>query len=210
MKTLITLSLIFLFSCAQKSNRKIASLTIDESLERINNLNHEISENVLKEALENFKKHEDKIKNKRYLSIIDYSKHSSEKRFYIIDLETEETTSFLVSHGIGNDRNDDGMADTFPNRSGVKSSPLGSFIVGQFYRKVKRIEYFGLRITGLDRTNSYVANVGVVIQTSTVTPSLINPYGKTIRSWGSYVVKKEKFMEIKDLIEDGTFLYVGK
>ncbi|EQC48454.1 L,D-transpeptidase catalytic domain protein [Bacteriovorax sp. BSW11_IV] len=55
----------------------------------------------LKQALKYYKDNKSKFKNKNYISIADYSQHSSQKRFYLLDLRTGEVKNFRVSHGSG-------------------------------------------------------------------------------------------------------------
>lgn len=61
----------------------------------------------------------DLFSNQRYVSIIDYSQNSRNKRFYIMDMETGELQREYVAHGSGRNRlgfpvadiNHDGMLD---------------------------------------------------------------------------------------------------
>lgn len=78
-----------------------------------------ISEEPLKQALNYYINNQSKIKNKRYISIADYTKNSKEKRYYLLDLITGKVKSYQVSHGSGKvdgvtygDPNHDGMIDS--------------------------------------------------------------------------------------------------
>lgn len=73
----------------------------------------------LKQALNYYINNENKFKNKRYISIADYSKNSKDKRYYLLDLITGEVKDYHVSHGSGKvdgitygDPNHDGMIDS--------------------------------------------------------------------------------------------------
>lgn len=55
----------------------------------------------LKHALTFFFSNQDTFRNQRYISIADYSQSSTEKRFYLLDLEKLEVSKYKVSHGSG-------------------------------------------------------------------------------------------------------------
>lgn len=55
----------------------------------------------LKQALKYYKDHKNQFKNKNFISIADYSQHSSQKRFYLLDMRTGEVKKYRVSHGSG-------------------------------------------------------------------------------------------------------------
>lgn len=55
----------------------------------------------LKQALKYYKDHKNKFQNKNFISIADYSQHSSQKRFYLLDMRTGSVKKYRVSHGSG-------------------------------------------------------------------------------------------------------------
>lgn len=81
------------------------------------------------------------LKQQRYFSVADYSRNSREKRFYLLDLETQKATFEKVSHGGGSkgkagDPDHDGML----NRCGMSGSSMtraGFFRVGDYYLSTK-------------------------------------------------------------------------
>lgn len=77
-----------------------------------------VPEKPLKQALLFFVKNKSLFKNKKVISIADYSQNSVKNRFYRLNLETGEVIKDLVSHGSGyqngkkmGDINHDGMID---------------------------------------------------------------------------------------------------
>ena len=80
--------------------------------------NQGVPEKALKQALLFYKSNPGKFKNKRFISIADYSKRSTEKRFFKLDMETGRVKKYKVSHGSGSqkggkhgDPNHDGHID---------------------------------------------------------------------------------------------------
>lgn len=78
--------------------------------------------------------------NGRYLSIADYSQSSTQKRFYLLDLQQLSVTREKVSHGGGHGRsgypgdpNHDGRMDSCSRKSGDAMTRAGFFRVGDFY-----------------------------------------------------------------------------
>lgn len=77
-----------------------------------------VPKDALKQALNYYIDNEKNFKNKRYISIADYSKNSKDKRYYLLDLITGEVKNYHVSHGSGKvngvsygDPNHDGTID---------------------------------------------------------------------------------------------------
>ena len=74
---------------------------------------------------------DEKIQNTRYLTLIDFSISSREKRLWVIDLETDSTVHYsLVAHGknTGNE-----YAVKFSNKPKSNMSSLGFYITGSTY-----------------------------------------------------------------------------
>ena len=77
--------------------------------------------------------HHEQVKNDDMMIVIDYSRHSSEPRFFLVDMNTMQTESFLVSHGRNSDLDHDGIADSFSNVSGSKMTSLGTYVTAETY-----------------------------------------------------------------------------
>lgn len=78
-----------------------------------------LPKDLIKQALNFYINNQDKFKNKRYISIADYSQNSRNRRYYLLDLITGDAKSYHVSHGSGKvdgitygDPNHDGMIDS--------------------------------------------------------------------------------------------------
>jgi hypothetical protein len=64
----------------------------------------EVPRTPLEHALEFYFDNEEKLKNKRFISIGDYSQSSKERRLYILDLETGDLQREYLAHGSGRNR----------------------------------------------------------------------------------------------------------
>jgi len=153
------------------------------------------------EALAARTAHADKIANDRYMIVIDYRRHSSEPRFFLVDMETMTADGYLVSHGQGSDPDHDGIADTFSNISGSKMSSLGTFVTAETYYGKHGLS---LRLDGLDDANSLARDRAIVIHGA----DYVFPGGTKIgRSWGCPALEQAVAADLIPRIAEGTLIY---
>lgn len=124
---------------------------------------------ALQRALKYYKEHRGILANQNYLSVIDYSQHSSKKRLYVIDMRTGAVERFLVSHGKGSDPSHSGYATSFSNRNGSNMTSLGYFRTAETYSGKHG---YSLRMDGLSSTNSNARDRAIVM------------HGAEYTSWG--------------------------
>ena len=140
---------------------------------------------------------------KPLLTVIDYSKPSSEKRLWVFDLKSgKELFNTWVSHG----RNSGAAnANSFSNSSGSLKSSIGVFVTDEPY--IGKNGY-SLRLKGLERgVNDNAYNRDIVIHGAWyVNPDTINRYGQLGRSWGCPAVSKDLAQPIIDTIKDDTLI----
>ncbi|MGB3625951.1 MAG: murein L,D-transpeptidase catalytic domain family protein [Henriciella sp.] len=145
--------------------------------------------------------HADKVKNDDVMIVIDYARHSSEPRFFLIDMETMEADAFLVSHGRNSDKDHDGIADAFSNISGSKMSSLGSYVTAETYYGKHGLS---LRLDGLDKENSAARERAIVIHGADyVTPTR----AKMGRSWGCPALERPIAEKLIPEIANGVLIY---
>ncbi len=166
-------------------------------------LNDKLEFTVFKQALAGYNSLE--LSNKKILSIIDFSKPSTEERFFIIDVENYKLLyQTLVAHG----KNSGYLNVTkFSNRTGSHKSSLG------FYRTGK--SYFGkrgysLQLEGLEKgINDNARLRGIVIHGANyVNEKYTNGNNMIGRSWGCPAVSKKLNKEIIELLKGGSCLYI--
>lgn len=163
--------------------------------------NRVINTTALKNALLYFDQNKSKFANKNYISIIDFSKRSTQSRFHIIDMSTGSVWSIHVAHGKGSDSNHDGYAEKFSNKSGSNASSLG------FYRAAET--YYGnhglsLRLDGLSSTNSNARARAVVIHGASYVKESNSVQG---RSWGCPAVTMSYRDKVVKALKGGSLVY---
>jgi hypothetical protein len=162
-------------------------------------LDFEIFQNVM-ESLD-----EMEYKNEEIVTIIDFSKPSTEKRLFIIDLKKQKILHHtLVAHGKNTGQNE---AVKFSNAKGSNSSSLGLYRTAEpYYGK----HGYSLRLDGLEKGfNDNARNRAVVMHSAAyVSEDFIDKYGRLGRSFGCPAVPVEHSKEIIDLIKNGSCLYI--
>lgn len=174
------------------------SMKEDNSL---NNIPEDFPQDLFDKAYKYYRENQAIIKNKKYIAVVDFSKHSSKKRFYIIDIKTGKIESFLVSHGKGSDPQNTGYAKYFSNEPGSLKTSLGFYLtLNDYYGK----HGYSLRLKGLSSTNSAALKRAIVIHgASYVTPGYVG------RSWGCFAFQESKVNYIIEKLKDGALIYAG-
>lgn len=139
------------------------------------------------------------------LTIIDYTKPSTSKRLFVIDLDNKQTLFVsLVSHG----RNS-GMiyAKYFSNRPNTMKSCIGFFVTVDTYTG---LHGYSLRLRGLEENfNSNAEKRKVVMHgASYVSKEFIEQHGRIGRSWGCPVVPCTLAKNIINKIKGGSCLFI--
>jgi hypothetical protein len=143
--------------------------------------------------------------NEEIVTIIDFSKPSTEKRLFILDVKNQKILYHtLVAHGKNTGEN---MATKFSNNKGSNQSSLGLFRTGESYHGKHG---YSLRLDGLENgINDNARSRAVVMHSASyVSESFIKRHGRLGRSWGCPAVPVELSKEIIDLIKDGSCLYI--
>ncbi len=159
---------------------------------------------VFRQAIDGYNSIE--LSNKNLLSIIDYSKPSNKKRFFIIDVENQKLLYHtLVAHG-----KNSGLvnATKFSNRKGSRKSSLGFFRTGNSYYGKRG---YSLKLEGLEKgINDNVHLRGIVIHGAKyVSEKFVAGNNSMLgRSWGCPAVSKNLSREIIDLLKGGSCLYI--
>jgi len=142
---------------------------------------------------------------KGIISIIDYTKPSTEKRFYVIDLENKTLLfNTLIAHGKNTGNN---FAVEFSNKQNSLKSSIGFFKTGKTYFGKHG---FSLRLDGLEKGfNDNARKRAVVIHGAKyVSSSFVKTYGRLGRSWGCPALPLAKSKQIIKTIANGTCLFV--
>ncbi len=158
---------------------------------------------LLDDAILFFHANKAKIKNLNYLSVVDFSKQSGQKRFFLVDLKSGAVRAHVVAHGSGSDPGHTGMATKFSNVSGSNASSLGYYVTAETYSgKHGR----SLRLDGVSKTNSKARARAVVIHGAGYVREGAPKQG---RSWGCPALAESVKDGVIDALRHGGVLYIG-
>lgn len=147
----------------------------------------------------------DKIKKKNVITIIDFSKPSTEKRFFVIDLGDKKLLyKCFVAHGKNSGEN---FAKSFSNQSQSLKSCLGFFLTAETY--IGKHGY-SLKLDGLEKNiNDNARSRDIVIHGAEyVGQQFIKKYGRLGRSWGCPALPLETSKEVIDKISNGSCMFI--
>jgi hypothetical protein len=139
------------------------------------------------------------------LSLIDYSKPSTEKRFYVLDLNHKQLLfRSYVAHGKNSGEN---YATSFSNKNGSHQSSLGFYRTGETYEGKNG---YSLILNGLEKgINDHARARAIVIHGAPYCdPRLITSDGRLGRSFGCPALPESVNDEIINTIKGGTLLYI--
>jgi hypothetical protein len=143
-------------------------------------------------------------KNPATLTVIDYSKPSSEERLWVFDLKARELLyEELVAHGQGSGAN---LATEFSNQPDTHRTSLGLFVTSDTY--VGKNGY-SLRLDGLDRgVNDRARERAIVMHGAPyVSESFVKANGRLGRSWGCPAVSAEVARALIDRVKGGGLVF---
>lgn len=162
---------------------------------------HMIADKPLRRALTYFKTHQSQFGNRQFIGVIDYTKHSSTRRFFIVNLRTGKVEAHLTAHGKGSDPDYSGWARRFSNRPNSEATSIG-------YYKTAEV-YYGnhgrsMRLVGLSKTNNNAYSRAVVIHPA----HYVSESGRHAgRSWGCPAVDPDVHDELINKLRGQAMIY---
>ena len=210
MNFLIGLVLMIFFSVNLASNTASIANTspnadINTEVQLLSQKAPQLDRKVLKLALvANQKAHLAGIAKKPILTVIDYSKPSSDQRLWVFDVNREK---LLFNTHVAHGKNSGGVTPNhFSNQLSSKESSLGTYVTQDTYMGSNG---YSLNLKGLEKginDNAYVRRV-VVHGAQYVEPGFIKSVGHAGRSWGCLAVAKTLSKPFINLIKGGSVIF---
>ncbi|MGL5636938.1 MAG: murein L,D-transpeptidase catalytic domain family protein [Bacteroidales bacterium] len=167
------------------------------------NLDKHIAYDVFKNAVEGFNKITDK--QKPILTLIDFSKPSSEERLFVIDLSKHEVLlKSYVSHGKNSGGN---YAEKFSNKNGSYQSSLGFYTTAGTYIGANG---YSLLLDGLEKGFNDNARQRAIVMHGAdyANPNTIKSMGRLGRSLGCPALPRTISKKVIDIIKNGSVMYI--
>jgi len=194
--TLVSLAIALCFCAFARAQNAIIDKVMKEQAGRIPRA-------AMVKAFEYYQQHADDVKNKAYVTIVDFNLPSTQKRMHVIDMNTGQVEDLLVAHGKNSGNN---YASSFSNKEGSLQSSLGIYLT--------REEYVGkhglsLRLDGKEPTNSNVRKRDIVMHgASYVSAETIAKNGRLGKSWGCLAVEQPLIEHLVKQLEGRSVLLV--
>jgi L,D-transpeptidase catalytic domain len=144
------------------------------------------------------------IEDPSTLTVIDYSRPSTDKRLWVFDLQSGELLyEELVAHGQGSG---DNVANAFSNQPDTHASSLGLFLTEDTY--VGRNGY-SLRLKGLDEGFNHRARERAIVMHGApyVSEDFVKKNGRLGRSWGCPALREGVAREVIDRVRGSGILF---
>lgn len=146
-----------------------------------------------------------KIGNDNFLSIVDFSRPSSQKRLFVIDLKNYKVLfNTYVAHGQGSGA---AMATQFSNIPESYQSSLGFYTTSSTYSGKNG---YSMHLEGMENGINDKANERAIVMHGApyVNENIIHDRGYIGRSWGCPAVPEKLNKPIIDKIKNGSCLFI--
>jgi hypothetical protein len=163
-----------------------------------------ISYEVFSMAMVGFHK-TDSIRKKNIITIIDFSKSSTNKRCFVIDVDKKKLLyCCLVAHGKNSGEN---FAGSFSNKPESLKSSLGFYLTAETYSGKHG---YSLRLDGLEKgINDNARSREIVVHGADyVCQEFIGKHGRLGRSWGCPALPADISKEVINEISEGSCLFI--
>lgn len=157
---------------------------------------------AFRQAVQGYNKIEQK--NKPVLTLIDFTKPSTEKRLFVFDMKERKLLySSVVSHGKNSGEN---YATSFSNEVGSYKSSLGFYLTGSTYQGRNG---YSLLLDGLEKgINDRARERAIVIHGAAYANPSVTRSGRLGRSFGCPALPQAVTKPIINTIKGGSVLFI--
>ena len=192
---------------SSSSDYPVPNLTADQKAEIFSHYdvdpNGVVPKTMLVDAVAFFDANKAKIKNKNYLTVVDFSKHSGKERLFVVNMETGAVQPHVVAHGSGSDPGNTGYATRFSNVNNSNESSLGYYVTGETYNGKHGNS---LRLDGVSPTNSNVRSRAIVVHGADY---VSEGRAKQGRSWGCFALPEPDKDAVIAKLKGGSVIYAA-
>jgi hypothetical protein len=142
------------------------------------------------------------------IGIVDFSKPSSEPRFFVVDLMSGNVEEHRVAHGRGSDPDHSGFVERFSNEFRSYASSNGTYVTGDYYNGKYGTS---MKVRGLDWSNYNAEPRAIVIHNAWYAEDDMVPlHGKLGRSEGCFAMSRKSQYEVMSRLAGGRMIYADK
>ena len=142
------------------------------------------------------------------IGVVDFSRPSSEARFYVVDLMNGTADGYRVAHGRGSDPDHSGFVERFSNDFGSYASSNGAYVTGDYYDGKYGLS---MKVRGLDWSNYNAEPRAIVIHNAWYAEDDMIPlHGKLGRSEGCFAMSRDNQYKVMRRLAGGRMIYADK
>jgi hypothetical protein len=170
--------------------------------------NGPVEPRLLQRALAALEQHRDRLAERDYIGVADFSLPSRTPRFHVVHVSSGRVRTHLVAHGRGSDPGRTGWLERFSNEPRSNATSSGSYRTDSLY-----IGAHGrsLRLQGLDATNSNAESRAIVVHGAWyVSNDMVGHFGMLGRSQGCFAVAEDSLEEVLSTLGSGRLIYADR
>ena len=164
---------------------------------------HLVPKVLLDQAVSYYDANRDRIPNKKYLTVVDFTVHSRKTRLFIADMTTGKVEALHVAHGTGSDPGDSGVATHFSNTVDSHMSSLGFYLTAE---TVEGSHGLSLCLDGLSPTNSRAREREILVHGADYVEDSNVKQGM---SWGCFALSIDSYARVINGIKGGSVIFAG-
>jgi hypothetical protein len=168
-----------------------------------------IDPRMVARARASFDRHRSSLDHIDIVGIADFTKASSDPRFFLLDTNSGRVSRHLVAHGRGSDPAHTGFLQRFSNEPRSEASSNGAYVTGDYYPG-----HYGraMRVRGLDGSNSNAESRAIVVHSAWYAEPdvLASNEGRLGRSEGCFAMSHSSLQEVLARLGPGRFLYADR
>ena len=150
--------------------------------------------------------HDKRITRRDRMYLVDFQKHSSEERFYEVDLEGGKVTVMRTAHGRGSDPAHSGYARSFSNTPESYMSSVGSFATAGAGMGAQQGP--NVLLDGLEYSNDRARERAIIVHGADYAdPEFLAREGKLGRSYGCFSVAHGDLPALRERMGEGRLLF---
>lgn len=163
-----------------------------------------VPRSLLVDAVAFYDFHKAKLRNREFLTVTDFSKHSGNRRFFVVNMTSGAVSSYVVAHGSGSDPGRTGLPTRFSNTKNSNQSSVGYYVTGETYNGKHG---YSLRLDGVSSTNSNTRSRGIVIHGASY---VSDGRAKQGTSWGCFALPTSQKDGVIGKLKGGSLLYAAR
>lgn len=166
----------------------------------------QIRTELVRRAMAAMDLHDKRITRRDRMYLVDFQKHSSEERFYEVDLEGGKVTVMRTAHGRGSDPAHSGYARSFSNTPESYMSSVGSFATAGAGMGAQQGP--NVLLDGLEYSNDRARERAIIVHGADYAdPEFLAREGKLGRSYGCFSVAHGDLPALRERMGEGRLLF---